>query len=92
MESCAGECDFESMCAACLGGALGPGMHGLLARSASEARALSSIASRLLTSLNVTVMPYAERGRVCVACVQTLYSVPTTALTHTAERKREGEA
>ena len=68
MDACAGECDLESMCAACLGGAPGPGMHVLHARSAREARALSESAS-LVTSLNGTVMPYAERGRVCVACV-----------------------
>ena len=68
MDACAGECDLESEHAACLGGAPGPGMHVLHARSAREARALSESAS-LVTSLNGTVMPYAERGRVCVACV-----------------------
>ena len=68
MEACDGEYDFESKCAACLDGAPGPDMHAVSARSASAARALSESAS-LVTSLNGTVMPYAERGRVCVACV-----------------------
>ena len=68
MESCAGECDLESMHAACSGGAPGPGMLGLHARSAIEARALSESVS-LVDLSQRTVMPYAERGRVCVACV-----------------------
>ena len=54
MEACAGELSFESVHAACLGGAPGPGMHVLHARSAREARALSESAS-LVTSLNGTV-------------------------------------
>ena len=67
MEACAGVCEFESTCAACLGGAPGPGMHGLHSRSAIEARALSESVS-LVDLSQRTVMPYAERGRVCVAC------------------------
>ena len=66
MEACAGVCEFESTCAACLGGAPGPGMHGLHARSAIEARALSESVS-LVDLSQRTVMPYAERGWICVS-------------------------
>ena len=68
MRTVAGECGDESKAATCFKGALTRGVHVLIARSARSGRALSESA-RLTTSLIGTVMPYDERGHVCVWCM-----------------------
>ena len=68
MRTVAGECGDESEAATCFNGAWTWGVHVLVARSARSGRALSESA-RLTTSLIGTVMPYDERGHVCVWCM-----------------------
>ena len=68
MRTVAGECGDESEAATCFKGAWTRGVHVLVARSARSGRALSESA-RLTTSLIGTVMPYDERGHVCVWCM-----------------------
>ena len=58
----------EVMAATWFNGAWARGVHVVVARIACSGHALGESA-RSVTSLSVTVMPYDERGRVCVACV-----------------------
>ena len=68
MRAVAGECGGESRAAACFKGAWTWGVHVLVARSARSGRA-SSESARVTTSLIGTVMPYDEKGHVCVRCM-----------------------
>ena len=71
MRTAAGECGDESTAARRFNGARTQVMHVLVARSARSGRALSESA-RPTTSLIGTVMPYAERGHVCVRCMNSV--------------------
>ena len=68
MRTVAGERGDKSKAVTCSKGAWTRGVHVLVARSARSGRALSESA-RLTTSLIGTVMPYDERGHVCVRCM-----------------------
>ena len=68
MRAVDGEFGDEVKAATCFNGAWARAVHVVVARSACSGRALSESA-RSVTSLIGTVMPYDERGRVCVACV-----------------------
>ena len=68
MRTVAGEFGDESRAARRFNGARARAVHVLVARSARSGRALSESA-RPMTSLIGTVMPYDERGHVCVRCM-----------------------